>query len=95
MSAHTASLPDTTDARPPAYLGGPDQEIQAGGRCWWEICAITPAIGWLAGWPRLRQPDPGDRAESSSDTTHRLAGSGRRRHRRYSPVPWVIVLHVQ
>jgi hypothetical protein len=26
MSTHTASLPDTTDARPSAYPGGPDPE---------------------------------------------------------------------
>jgi hypothetical protein len=53
---------------------------------------------WLGGWRR-------DRASanqavvivvgSSSHATYRVVGSGRRQQGRYSPVPSVIVLHVQ
>jgi hypothetical protein len=57
--------------------------------------AITPGIG---GWRRDRASSNRTVvivAGSSSHATHRVAGPGRRQEGRYSPVPSVIVLHVQ
>jgi hypothetical protein len=95
MSAHTASQPDTTKVRPASLLRKADPETGHPAAVDGRSAPLPLASD---GWRRDRasvDPNRGDRAGNSSDTTQRPAGSGRRQQGRYSPVPWVIVLHVQ
>jgi len=87
MSAHTASQPDTTNVRPPAYprasRARPVFEQGSPGTGSWRrdrATARQTAVIVVA---------------CPSHAIHRVVGSGRRQQTRYSPVPSVIVLHVQ
>jgi len=93
MSAHTASREDTTDARPPAYLGGSNAEIQAPGRCLIGDLCHYPGIGGRRHDHASANQTVVMVAGNSSRAICCVAGSGRRRHARYSPAPSVIVLH--